>query len=120
MSNTISLDELCQWLNNKCCEISLSHPKPLSEEAWLYYTYETFQMILRHICDPNFMADSSFGFKYTLTRELIRREKMRDEEWEKNGGLPGDESWKDILMLQRCIDILKEFDRFIERIGGHS
>lgn len=106
-----SSEELYEWLLNKTAELSLEKPRYLSDRSFLLYGYEQLVRLMTLAENDYFNGDKELSFLSALRKELIRLEDIP---------LPDETTETDIRMLKRSMDILKEFDRFIERIGGYE
>ena len=111
-----SNEELCDWLVNKIAELSLENPEFPSEKSFLRYAHQQLSRLMALAENDFFNGDKEPSFLSALRKELIRLEDTPfSDDVQREQGVE-----TDIRMLKRSMDILKEFDRFIERIGGYE
>lgn len=112
----VSLQALDEWVLSKLSQLSLEKPEFPSDKSLLLYTYQQIIKLGNLAENDYFNTDKGISFHAAIRKELIRLEDtpFSDDAQEKQA------TETDIRMLKRSLDILKEFDRFIERIGGYE
>lgn len=112
----IGISALNLWALNEEARLSLEKPSFPSDESFLLFAYQTLNRLYSLIQCEYFNTDKELSFHEALRKELIRLEDTPfSEDMEREQVVE-----TDIRMLKRSMDILKEFDRFIERIGGYE
>lgn len=111
-----SNEELCDWLVNKIAELSLEKPEFPSEKSFLRYAYDQLTRLITLSENDYFNGDKEQSFLSALQKELIRLEDIPFTD----DGEREETVETDIRMLTRATDLIWEFERFIERIGGYN
>lgn len=109
-------DELYEWVLSKTMELSFEKPEFPTEKSFLLYAYQQIIELVNLAVNDYFNIGKELSFYEALRRELIRLEDIPFTD----DGEREETVETDIRMLKRSMDILKEFDRFIERIGGYE
>lgn len=111
-----SNEELYEWLLNKTAELSLEKPRYLSDRSFLLYGYEQLVSLMNLAANDYFNIGKELSFYEALRKELIRLEDIPFTD----DGEREETVETDIRMLTRATDLIWEFERFIERIGGYN
>ena len=111
-----SNEELYEWLLNKTAELSLEKPEFPSEKSFLLYAYQQIITLMTLAENDYFNIGKELSFYEALRRELIRLEDIPFTD----DGEREETVETDIRMLTRATDLIWEFERFIERIGGYN